>query len=155
MESKEDTSDTIGNTSDFKPGQKYPTPSPGNGDRVFYETLYQQKPESEMAQEWCLAYGILDYDEAEELNYRICKRKGKPLPPTPAKKKVIINDNKNKSNIKQLVNTNNNTKITSNSKQVTSSSSNKKKKMIVEDDIPSDTGFASSTIWEGQGSSGI
>jgi hypothetical protein len=36
--------------SDYKPGQKYPTPAPANGDRVFYESLLEQKPSSEMAQ---------------------------------------------------------------------------------------------------------
>eukprot|EP00978_Attheya_sp_CCMP212_P023475 scaffold71976_cov55-Attheya_sp.AAC.1 len=39
---------------ELKPGQKYPTPTPGFGDRVFYETLYRQRPESNMAQEWCV-----------------------------------------------------------------------------------------------------
>jgi hypothetical protein len=39
---------------ELKPGQKYPTPTPGFGDRVFYETLYRQRPESIMAQEWCV-----------------------------------------------------------------------------------------------------
>ncbi|EJK64950.1 hypothetical protein THAOC_14261 [Thalassiosira oceanica] len=32
-----------------KPGQKHPTPTPGNGDRVFYETLLKQRPDSHMA----------------------------------------------------------------------------------------------------------
>jgi hypothetical protein len=36
----------------LKPGQKYTTPTPGFGDRVFYESLLRQRPESEMAQEW-------------------------------------------------------------------------------------------------------
>lgn len=103
---------------EFKPGQKYPTPSPGNGgecfkffnpsfprlfdhyhhlvylylykfftffiiiviyylDRVFYETLLKQNPNSEMAQDWCLAYGILEFDEAKKLNDYVMKRKGK------------------------------------------------------------------------------
>jgi len=35
-----------------KPGQKFPTPTPGFGDRVFYETLLRQRPNSAMAQEW-------------------------------------------------------------------------------------------------------
>lgn len=35
-----------------KPGQKYPTPTAGAGDRVFYETLFRQRPSSMMAQEW-------------------------------------------------------------------------------------------------------
>ena len=74
---------------DFKPGQKYPTPSPGNGDRVFYETLYQQKPTSEMAQEWVIAYGVLENDDALKLYTALCKKKGKPvaLPSPPAKAK--------------------------------------------------------------------
>ena len=33
-------------------GQKFPTPTPGFGDRVFYETLLRQRPDSLMAQEW-------------------------------------------------------------------------------------------------------
>ena len=33
-------------------GQKFPTPTPGFGDRVFYETLLRQRPDSAMAQEW-------------------------------------------------------------------------------------------------------
>jgi len=39
-------------TDELKPGQKFPTPTPGMGDRVFYETLLRQRPASEMAQEW-------------------------------------------------------------------------------------------------------
>ena len=39
-------------TEELKPGQKFPTPTPGMGDRVFYETLLRQRPDSEMAQEW-------------------------------------------------------------------------------------------------------
>ena len=34
-------------------------------DRVFYETLLAQKRDSKMAQDWCLAYGILDWKKAE------------------------------------------------------------------------------------------
>ena len=45
-------------TDEIKPGQKFPTPTPGFGDRVFYETLLKQRPESAMAQEWCLYYGV-------------------------------------------------------------------------------------------------
>ena len=36
----------------LKPGQKYPTPTPGFGDRVFYESLLKQRQTSEMAQDW-------------------------------------------------------------------------------------------------------
>ena len=43
---------TMGDDNELKPGQKFPTPTPGLGDRVFYESLYRQRPESVMAQEW-------------------------------------------------------------------------------------------------------
>ncbi|KAK1931828.1 hypothetical protein P3T76_012760 [Phytophthora citrophthora] len=55
-----------------KPGQKHPTPSPGFADRVFYESLLQQRPDSYMAQKWCLEYGVLKWVEAEAL----CKKMG-------------------------------------------------------------------------------
>ena len=42
----------------LKPGQKYQTPTPGFGDRVFYESLLRQRPDSEMAQDW---YVYLQY----------------------------------------------------------------------------------------------
>jgi hypothetical protein len=48
---------------DLKPGQKFPTPTPGFGDRVFYETLYRQRPESQIAQEWwVLVYPVITVD---------------------------------------------------------------------------------------------
>lgn len=32
--------DVIGGSNDFKPGQKYPTPSPGNGGNIFNINKY-------------------------------------------------------------------------------------------------------------------
>lgn len=43
--------------------------------RVFYETLLAQRPDSEMAQEWCLAYGIMDEGDARKVAKRLLKRK--------------------------------------------------------------------------------
>ena len=43
----------------LKPGQKYPTPTPGFGDRVFYESLLKQRQDSEMAQDWWVVAYIL------------------------------------------------------------------------------------------------
>jgi hypothetical protein len=42
----------VDETEGLKKGQKFPTPTPGFGDRVFYETLLRQRPDSAMAQEW-------------------------------------------------------------------------------------------------------
>mmetsp|Transcript_3577 Transcript_3577/g.9878 ORF Transcript_3577/g.9878 Transcript_3577/m.9878 type:complete len:116 (+) Transcript_3577:89-436(+) len=83
-------------TEPLKPGQKFPTPTKGFGDRVFYETLLRQRPDSVMAQEWCVAYGVLPKKEAKRLSEAILERKrtGKaaagltsPIRPAPEKKK--------------------------------------------------------------------
>ncbi|KAL7503540.1 hypothetical protein ACHAXN_004647 [Cyclotella atomus] len=85
----------------LKPGQKHPTPTPGNGDRVFYETLYRQRPDSEMAQEWCIAYGVLSEEEASKVYKLIVKRKGskKPSSSSPAKPSSSAGAKKKKSKI--------------------------------------------------------
>mmetsp|Transcript_19519 Transcript_19519/g.26785 ORF Transcript_19519/g.26785 Transcript_19519/m.26785 type:complete len:122 (-) Transcript_19519:218-583(-) len=76
---------------ELKPGQKFPTPTPGFGDRVFYETLLRQRPDSAMAQEWCVNYGVLPSEEAAKLFKVVTKRKknqksGVPVSPSPTKK---------------------------------------------------------------------
>lgn len=73
---------------ELKPGQKFPTPTRGFGDRVFYETLLKQKPDSEMAQEWCVNYGVLPRSEAERLYKIIMKRKGKVIQTSSSKSDV-------------------------------------------------------------------
>ena len=66
-EAKEGQGAVIGSMDNFKPGQKYMTPSPGDGARVFYETLLEQRPDSQMARDWCIAYGILDEAKMKKL----------------------------------------------------------------------------------------
>ena len=62
--------------------------------RVFYESLLKQRPDSEMAQEWCVTYGILEEAEAAVLYKKICNRKGlKPAvlsPMKPVKKESTV-----------------------------------------------------------------
>jgi len=73
---------------ELKPGQKYPTPTPGEGTRVYYESLFHQKPESELAQEYCVNYGILEWKLAWKVYKKICTRKGiTPVKPTRKKEK--------------------------------------------------------------------
>jgi len=79
----------IGDIASLKPGQKKPTPAPANGDRVFYETLYIQIPESEMAQDWCLEYGVLPDKDAAKLYAKGQKRKAKPTPVKKAPAKEV------------------------------------------------------------------
>lgn len=56
-----------------KPGQRFNTPSGGEGDRVFYESLLKQNPESMMAMEWCVHYGVLGDEEAARCNKIVSK----------------------------------------------------------------------------------
>jgi len=61
------------------PGQKKDPPSELSGSRIFYETLKTQIPESKMAEEYLLKFGLLPREEAtriwEELE-KIKKKKG-------------------------------------------------------------------------------
>lgn len=43
-----------------KEGQRKATPPPADATRVFYESLYHQRPDSIMAAKFCVQYGILD-----------------------------------------------------------------------------------------------
>ena len=52
-------------TEELKPGQKFPTPTPGFGDRVFYETLLRQRPDSVMAQEWFVLSSLVGLNCAQ------------------------------------------------------------------------------------------
>ncbi|KAK1273428.1 hypothetical protein QJS04_geneDACA017332 [Acorus gramineus] len=49
------------------PGQKHETPEERNPLRVFYETLYKQLPNSEMASLWMMEWGLLPIDEAKKV----------------------------------------------------------------------------------------
>ena len=76
------------------PGQRYPTPS-FSGDRVFYSSLLEQRPDSLIAQEWCVQYGVLEHSIAAKFYAAMLTRKGgasvavspvKKAAPAPAKK---------------------------------------------------------------------
>ena len=44
---------------------------------TFYETLYEQRPDSRMAQEFMVKHGLLEWDEAEKVNKKLLKGGGK------------------------------------------------------------------------------
>ena len=61
--------------------------------RVFYETLLRQRPDSIMAKDWCLAYGVMEESVAKKEYKAQIKRKeagkssaGSKSPPPPAAK---------------------------------------------------------------------
>lgn len=87
-------------TTELKPGQKYPTPTRGFGDRVFYETLLKQNPSSAMAQEWCVNYGVLSREDASKLHRKIMKRKGKPIKDSTSSRNDSTSSAKKKKKVK-------------------------------------------------------
>jgi hypothetical protein len=132
-ESKESEPQTADPGLNFKTGQRYPTPSPGSGDRVFYETLLTQKASSEMAQDWCVAYGVLDEKQAAKLYDLILNRKGKKsVSNSPAAKKKPRSEAAGKA-----------------------AAPSKARKIRDDDDFVGDTGMDASSAWEGRGTSGI
>ena len=61
---------------DYKPGQTKELNSNAADTEAlttFYETLYRQTPDSKMAAEFLLKHGLLEYDEADELNKKMGK----------------------------------------------------------------------------------
>jgi hypothetical protein len=71
-----------------KPGQKFPQPTPGAADRVFYESLLGQRPDSQMAKVWCLEHGCVSKERALELVAELgtSAKRGSASPARPAKK---------------------------------------------------------------------
>ena len=59
------------------PGQKNSTPPAGDATRAFYESLLEQRPDSIMAKKYCVEYGCLDADKANEYIKEIEKKKKK------------------------------------------------------------------------------
>jgi len=57
-----------------KPGQKYQEPSLDDPTRAFYESLYEQKPESSMAQKYCLEHGLLPDEVTEKVAQQLKKK---------------------------------------------------------------------------------
>jgi hypothetical protein len=53
------------------PGQIKATPEDNDPLRIFYESLYRQKPTSKMAETYCLEHGLLPLEKAQEVYDRI------------------------------------------------------------------------------------
>ena len=59
---------------ELKAHQKFVSPSPGAGDRVFYETLWNEKGLlSPMASIWMLEHGLLSDAKAAEVARKFAK----------------------------------------------------------------------------------
>jgi len=69
---------------------------------VFYETLLKQRPESEMAREWCLQYGIFDEERAKKEYKAMEKRKASSKSPK-REKSSSTSDKKKKKKVKKVL----------------------------------------------------
>ncbi|CAL9132892.1 unnamed protein product [Musa acuminata var. zebrina] len=56
------------------PGQKHDPPEERDPLRIFYETLYDQVPESEMAAFWMMEWGLLPLNEAKKVYEKKLKK---------------------------------------------------------------------------------
>ncbi|BAM42191.1 conserved hypothetical protein [Theileria orientalis strain Shintoku] len=61
-----------------KQGQRYMTPPPGDGTRGFYESLYEENPNSLIAIKFCVEYGIFGGSKHSEAlaKYTILQKNG-------------------------------------------------------------------------------
>ena len=136
---------THGTKINLKTGQKYPTPTPGHADRVFYESLFEQNPNSFMAMEYCINYGILDEEIVAKIYSQYIKLKAK----VKANGGMLPSSglsSKSKSSSKSSTGT---TSIMENKKS-------KKRKVVVDmDDAMGDTGFDDGNAYEGVGTIGF
>ena len=80
-----------------KKGQRYPEESPGSGDYVFYQTLYEENPESNMALVWCVEHGVFPNDKAKELHSKYLKTKEIFMKTNKASSKAVIDCTKDPS----------------------------------------------------------
>lgn len=67
------------------PGQTRETPPETDPVRKFYTSLLDQNPTSEMAQRWCIQYGVLPLEEARRIHAELRSVKGLPPVRTPVK----------------------------------------------------------------------
>lgn len=95
-----------------------------------------------MAQEWCLAYGILEAQEAKQLYDRLLKRKAS-------------GGKANDSPVKTSRNTSSTTKASTASTSNSHGTAGRKRKAVIEDDIDGETGLETGNAWEGAGTIGL
>eukprot|EP00897_Mesotaenium_endlicherianum_P006691 jgi/Mesen1/604/ME000108S10762 len=66
------------------PGQKHDPLEERDPLRIFYESLYEQRPDSPMAQIWMMEYGLLPEDEAQRvLKMKLQQKGGSAMRPPP------------------------------------------------------------------------
>ncbi|XP_008807599.2 ABC transporter F family member 4-like [Phoenix dactylifera] len=86
------------------PGQKHNPPEERDPLRIFYETLYQQVPNSEMAAFWMMEWGLLSLEEAKEVYEKKLKKAqqqklGSPVKPVSVKKTATVSVKKVKGTV--------------------------------------------------------
>nr|XP_019705676.1 transcriptional regulator ATRX homolog isoform X1 [Elaeis guineensis] len=86
------------------PGQKHDPPEERDPLRIFYETLYQQVPNSEMAAFWMMEWGLLPLEEAKKVYEKKLKKAhyqklGSPVKTVSVKKTATISVKKKKETV--------------------------------------------------------
>ncbi|XP_043714039.1 translation initiation factor IF-2-like [Telopea speciosissima] len=108
------------------PGQKRVPPEERDPLRIFYETLYQQLPKSEMAAFWMMESGLLPLQEAKKVYEKKLKRNQEQKLRSPVKAIASVKKTVNSVTVKKA-------------KASTSPASSAKKKSVVESKTVSTT----------------
>ncbi|KAI3989461.1 hypothetical protein MKX01_022736 [Papaver californicum] len=110
------------------PGQKRDPPEERDPLRIFYESLYEQRPDSEMAALWMMECGLLPTNEAKKVSEM--KQKNH------LQKKIIMSSPMKAASVTKSINSTVNKRVTTTStKTTTTTSSSVKKKPIPEPKI--------------------
>ncbi|RZC66660.1 hypothetical protein C5167_010349 [Papaver somniferum] len=103
------------------PGQKRDPPEERDPSRIFYESLYEQRPDSEMAKLWMMECGLLPVDEAKQVFEQKHKNQ--------AQRKIIMSSPIKAASVTKSANsTVKRTTTTTSTKTTTATSSSAKKK---------------------------
>ncbi|KAK9755075.1 hypothetical protein RND81_01G000700 [Saponaria officinalis] len=102
------------------PGQKRDPPEQRDPLRIFYETLYQQKPSSELAALWMMESGLLPLEEANKVYEKKMKKMKNQRVTSPAKSVKTVKETHSVT-VKKRVETS--TRISSTKKRTTVSAS--------------------------------
>ncbi|XP_010691867.2 uncharacterized protein LOC104905118 isoform X1 [Beta vulgaris subsp. vulgaris] len=84
------------------PGQKRDPPEQRDPLRIFYETLYQQKPTSELAAVWMMESGLLPLKEAKQVYENKMKKKNQKIT-SPVKHVKTVKETKSVTVKKKVV----------------------------------------------------
>merc|ERR1712048_741997 len=110
------------------------TPGEMNGAFIFYDSLYKEKPKSQMAEIWLMEHGCFDNDKQLKLAKKY-KRTQSPKKAAPKKRKRKVESDDEDSEPKKKKKKTDKKKKTKTKTKSKRKSKSKKKKKAMDDDV--------------------